>query len=388
MSSPILMTYGDAYSHCLRFMEDRGPAPRSVISGAIRAAYQTVMDAHDWPVLTRNHRIQLKASVSTGTVTFDLTGGSSERLLTFSDAVVPTDAADYSVRFDGIVCDIEQYLSSTTVSLDTVMCPGADVAAGTSYILYKRWYALPPDFLGMTNPVSENSVIGKEVSMAEMLRLDRLSSSSGNVSCYAIGERPDTYGYKALFVWPVVSSNATLDLIINRQARTLRHSGHAPGDIAGTVTVAAGSASLTGNSSSFVSSMEGAILRFGTSTMRPDWEYGDNMYKEQRSIRTVNAATGAAAVTLDAVASLTHTTVRYRVSDPIDLCQQAHNAFLRYCEYHLGVARGLSGTAKMKMDAEDTLIAAMGATVTSRFDAVENMGINLFPGTSPPGVWD
>ena len=389
MSSPIIMTYSDAYSHCLRFLEGRGPAPRSVICGAIRAAYQTVMDAHDWPALTRNHRIQLKASVTTGTITYDKTGGSSERLLTFSSEVVPTDAADYSVRIDDVVCDIEQYLSSTTVKLDSVMCPGADVDEGTSYTLYKRWYALPSDFIGMTNPVSENSALGREVSMTEMLHKDRLSPSSGHVSCYAVGERPDVYGgLKALFVWPAVSSDATLDIIINRQARTLRHSGHAAGDYAGTVTVSAGSANVTGNSSTFVSSMEGAILRFGTTSVRPDWEYGDNMFKEQRSIRTVSSADGAAAIVLDAVTSLAHSTVRYRITDPVDLAPQAHNAFLRYCEYNLGVARNLGGTREMKLDAEDTLIAAMGAVVTSRFDPAENAGLHLFPGTIPAGVWD
>ncbi len=381
----LILAYADAYAHCLRFMEGMGPAPASVVRGAIGEAYQTVMNAHDWPFLTGNYRIQLQAPYSTGTVVYDHTGGSSERLLTLTDGTFPSDAADWSVRLDGVVCDVEQYIDSTHVTLDSVMNPGADVAS-TTFTLYQRWYALPNDFIAMTPPITENSLFGKPVTMTKILRLDRQSYSSGNISCYAIGERPDVHGDMAIFPWPTAAAAASLDFIYIRRPRALRHCGHKPGDIAGTVTVAADSTALTGTNSTFVSSMQGALLRFGTTSVRGDWEFGDNPYTEQRTIRAVNATNGAAAITLASVAAQTHTTVRYRVTDPIDVHQEAHNTFLRYCEYHMGIARHLPDLDKMRRRADEALILAMAATNTTREDPGDSVSYSsLFPGTTE---WD
>ena len=381
----LILAYSDAFSHCMRFMEGHGPASPAVVRGAIGEAYQTVMNAHDWPFLTGNYRIQLQAPYSTGTVVYDHTGGSSERLLTLTDGTFPTDAADWSVRLDGVVCDVEQYIDSTHVTLNAVMNPGADVAS-TTFTLYQRWYALPNDFIAMTPPITENWLFGRPVTMTQILRLDRQSYSTGNISRYAIGERPDVHGDKAIFVWPTPAAAASLDFIYIRRPRALRHCGHKAGDIAGTVTVASGSADVTGTSSTFASTMQGALLRFGTASVRGDWEFGDNPYAEQQTIRTANATSGAAAITLTAVAAQTHTTVRYRVTDPIDVHQEAHNVFKRYCEYHLGVARHLPDLDKMRRRADEALILAMAATNTTREDPMASISYsNIFPGTTE---WD
>ena len=383
MNSPLIMTYADAVSHCERYMEGRGNAGKASVRGAIRAAYQSIANAHDWPALTRNWRIQTTGTQTTGTVVYDKMGGASERLLTLTGATFPTDAAEHSIRFDGIVCDINQWLSTTTVQLDSVMCPGADVAS-TSYTLYPRWYALPLDFMCMTAPMDESSSIGTKVTMTEMLRLDRQHASTGEIIHFAIGERPDVLGAKALFVWPALTSDATLDFIYDRRPRNLRHSGiRAAGDVAGTVTVAASSTLVTGTGSSFTSSMDGAILRFGTATVRPDWEYGDNPYVEQRSIRSVNSADGVGAITLDSAAAGSHTTVRYRITDQVDIHQETHNAFLRFCEYHLTIARNLPDPEKKLGMARDALIDAMEAAVPTRYDPSSEISLsNIFPGTT------
>ena len=383
MTTPILLTYSDAVAHCRRFMEGRGNAGKSVIRGAIMNAYTTLTNAFDWTALTGNGRIHLKGTQTTGTIVYDHTGGSSERLVTLSGtgAEFPTEAADYAIRFNGVVSDIERYVDSTHVTLDTVMNPGADVAS-TSYVLYPRWYALPADFVAMYDPAAEDWQIGTEVTMSHMMRLDRLAPSTGSIVHFAIGQRADTYGYKALYTWPAASSDATLDFIYYRRPRNLRHSGHESVDYTGTISVTSGSPTVTGTSTSFATSMNGAVIRFGTSSVRPDWEYGDNPYKEQRSIRSVNSTTG---ITLDANASITHTNVRYRITDPIDLHQEAHTAFLRYCEYNMGIGRGLDGTAKMLVIAENALKLAMAGSSTTRSDPVYRQPYaGLYP--APGGV--
>lgn len=382
MSAPLILAYSDAYAHCMRFMEGHGPASPAVVRNAVAEAYQTIMGAHDWPFLTGNHRIQLQAPQSTGTVVYDHTGGSSERLLTLTGDTFPTDAADWSIRLDGVVCDVAQYIDTTHVTLDVVMNPGVDVAS-TTFKLYQRWYALPNDFIAMMQPISENWLFGREVTMTQMLQLDRQTQSSGSITHYAVAERPDAHGYKAIFVWPTPGSAASMDFIYIRRPRALRHCGHATGDIAGLVTVSSGSTALTGASSTFIASMQGALIRFGTTSVRGDWEFGDNPYVEQQTIRAVGSAT---ALTLAADAGAAHTSVRYRITDPIDVHQEAHNAFKRYCEYHLSIARHLPDLEKTRKRAEDALLSAMGATNTTRSDPLDAVSYGaVFPGTTE---WD
>ncbi len=50
--------------------------------------------------------------------------------------------------------------------------------------------------------------------------------------------------------------------------------------------------------------------------------------------------------------------------------QEAHTAFLRYCEYNMGIGRGLDGTAKMLVIAENALKLAMAGSSTTRSDPV------------------
>ncbi len=152
MSAAELFTYADALAALDDFAQGHTVGqPSSALRRNILAAYREIVATHDWSFLLVPGRVQLVAPQTTGEVVYDLTGGATtERQLTLTDATFPSNAADYSIRFDGIVCDIERRYSDTVVSLDTVMSPGADVTS-TTYSLWPRYYQLPIDFMS-THP--------------------------------------------------------------------------------------------------------------------------------------------------------------------------------------------------------------------------------------------
>ncbi|MHC4178259.1 MAG: hypothetical protein ACYSWU_12180 [Planctomycetota bacterium] len=358
------------------FLQGQGAeASQAVIRGAITSAYEEIATAHRWSFLQRHGRIVVNARQTGTTAVYDHTGGASERLLTVSgDDTLPTAwAEDAAIRFgdDDIVCDIESYLTTTTATLDAQMNPGADVAA-SSYVLYQRWARLPSDFVAFTGPFGEtNWRLGQEISLSEMLGMDRYNSSSGDIRYYAIGDVPDLYGRKALYLYPQMDSTRTIDFHYLRRPRELRFTGHDSSDIVGTVAVTSGSGAVTGTSTVFRTEHVGSIFRQGDSaTVAPTGRIGATPFVEERS---VSAFTSTTAITLDGNIQTTRSGKKYRITDPIDLGRVAHNAFLRCCEKHLATAKKLEHWQRINDEAEKSLLDAMGADNATFYDPATSL---------------
>lgn len=360
---PALLTYADAIDLLVDFMAGQGvEVSQPAVRRAIHAAYEDIANAHRWGCLSRHGRIFANARYTTGTaLVYDHTGGSNEREATLTGGVFPSWAADGAIRFGSsdLVCDVQTRESDTVVTLNAVMNPGQDVTA-TSYVLYQRWIRLPSDFLAFTGPFTETSwQLGEELSLGEMLGMDRYNSSSGDTIYFSVGEVPDLYGQKALYIYPQMDSLRSIDFSYLRQPRELRYSGHDAADYAGTITVTAGSDALTGTTTSFTSSHVGSIVRIGTSgTVLPSGRFGESPFSEERSILAVSDATNA---TLDADVTTSRSDVKYRITDPIDIGRVAHNAFLRLAEKHLAIARKLEHFTRISDVADRALLEAMGA---------------------------
>ena len=238
------------------------------------------------------------------------------------------------------------------------MNPGADVAS-SSITIYPRWYILPADFMSMHAPATETSwSFGEYRPPSEILGLDRWNDTTGTLRYYTIQEAPDLYGSMALFPWPPADEDATNDFIYKRRPRTLRYTGHDASDYAGTITVTAGSDTVAGSGTSFSSDHVGSILRISSSSSRPTGIEGDNPYVEERSIKAVASATS---LTLDAAVTTSRSSVKYVITDPVDIGQVAHNAFLRLVEKHLAILRNLKDRTSIELLAERELQAAKGA---------------------------
>lgn len=329
---PRILTFEDCYDRLeswIRFYSEKS-ADASMIRRCIMEAYDEIAHAHNWSFLNQTTRIKLIAPQTTGTVSFDLTGGSYERQLTLSSATWPTNVIDYDIRFDDIICHIDERKSDTVVTLSEAMSPVADVTDAT-YSLFPRWYVLPDDFESMDAPMEESALasLGNYVSQAAIADMLRSDWTTGDISYYSIGPAEGTYGAMALYVYPPSGSAETLDLLYRRRPRELRHSGKATADYAGTVEVTANATTITGTSTTLDSTMEGAIIRLSSTATRPtDWS-GSNPRVEERSILDVTSTTAA---TADGVFTANRSGVAYTISDPIDLHVSVHNAFLRCAE--------------------------------------------------------
>lgn len=338
MGAPRILTFEDCYDRLeswVRFYSEKS-ADAATLRRCIIDAYDEISNAHEWGFLKQTTRIHLEAPETTGTVVFDLTGGTYERQLTLTGSTWPSDVVDYAIRLDSLICHIDERKSDTVVVLNAQMCPVADVAS-TTYSLFRRWYLLPNDFQSMDATIEESSAwcLGDYISFAEMAQLLRSDWTTGDIRYYTIGEAEGIYGSLALYVYPPSSSDETLDFPYVRRPRELRHSGKAANDYAGTITVTAGSTAITGSSTSFAATMEGAILRLSSSSTKPtDWT-GSNPRMEERAIASVTSTTAAVA---DAAFAANRSAVAYTVSDPIDLHVSVHNAFIRCCEKHASFA--------------------------------------------------
>ena len=137
-------TYADAIaslSKWVTYNSDRPSMAQDALRHCIQGAYREIIQAHDWSFLHVLGRIHLHALYDTGTAAYDHTGGASERLVTLTSGTVPTwanSSEDAVIKIDEAICEIEDYKSTTTFTLDATLNPGQDVAAGTSYQIYPR----------------------------------------------------------------------------------------------------------------------------------------------------------------------------------------------------------------------------------------------------------
>lgn len=319
--------------------------PLRGIRRAMQSAVREVLAATKSPYMQKKGRIVLKAPQTSSTVTYDHTGGAYERMVTLASGTWPSFwVKDASIYFDGVICDVEDYKTSTVITLDVNLNPGADVAAGASYVLFPRYYPLPDDFDDTEGVYGENLIrVGHEITMEDYLRLNRWDCGVGTPNFYAIGGVQDLIGSMGLFIWPPADAADTIDFLYKRKAREIRYTGCDTADTdyasSGTISVATGSTAVTGTSTNFNSKMVGSILLIGDSTNNPTGLSGLYPYVDQR---VIHAVTDTTHLTIDRAPSVTNATAKYRITDFIDIDPICYDAFLMRCFLDLAVQRDMS----------------------------------------------
>lgn len=363
---PEVFTASDAIAALSDFISgmERGSANHPEMFRALQQAYREVGSYRDWSFLRTNGRVILRAPYTTGTITYDL----ASRGLTLADGTWPDWTEDGSVRISDVVHDVAS-VSGLVATLDAVMSPVADIAAGTSYSLFPRWYALPNDLKSMFDVEDEDRTFtsGRYVSPEVMARLIRSGTETGDVVAWTVRAVPDLIGTMGLFVYPASDEAQTLDFLYNRHPRPLRYSGYAAAETAGTIAVTAAGDTVAGTDTSFDSRMVGSLLRISENgTAEVSGLEGPNAYAEQRSITAVASST---ALTLDAAVITTRSGVTYRITDPIDLKADVHLALMRSAEYHLATAKNTKDRTlafRISEDAKRKASMADGRTRANR----------------------
>ena len=121
-------TYADAVEHGLDYLGGTADAQASRdCRRSVLAAYREVTNARSWSYLTTHGRINTNAPYSTGTIAFDLTGGTYEREVLLYGGTWPTWAGAGSKLRVGIVTyDVAERRSSTSLTLTPVVSPALD----------------------------------------------------------------------------------------------------------------------------------------------------------------------------------------------------------------------------------------------------------------------
>lgn len=339
--SPILDAFQDVIDHLSDYSGGDSPLDRKQrdYRRAARQAYLDLALGNEWKAYQTRGRINLNPLQNTGTISFDLTGGSYERMVTLTGYTWPTWAPYGTLLISGVRYKVEAYKTSTVITLTCDSAPTADIASGTTYTLYQNIYQLPPDFRRLCDLHFENGqgCMQPLANLSDWLAFDQQEAVSGRPYCYAIGGSPDNFAQMALHVHPYPEDAESIDYVYWRNPRPLYYTGYETEARAGTVAASAAGTTITGTGTSFTAKMVGSLIRFSRNTTDfPSGEGGDNPFQEQKVIIAVDSATS---LTVDSALEYAYSGNKYVITDPVDMDAALIMALYRNAELMLDTLR-------------------------------------------------
>lgn len=332
-----LLTYRDLIDRLVCYLGAADTeAEQRRVRAAIQSAYSDLTQEHNWKYYISHERINLVASQTTGSVTYT----SATRTLTLADATWPSWARYGYVRIANVDHRVESVTNTTTLVIDADLAPAANIAAGTSYQIFRSVYPLPPGIRRLLSVEDERSYWSTHyVPATTWLELHRHAQSSSLPWCWTILGDPNTYGSMCVGIYGVPTAARTLDLLIERSPRPMRLDGYARYSSQSGATLATagvGTNDATFTNTTFRGDAVGAILRIGDTeaTSAPEGEGAVNAYLEQRVITAVPDTT---TLTLDSDWVYGRKSNYFAVSDPVDMPEYLLPAFYRRCEHELQV---------------------------------------------------
>lgn len=334
-----LWTLADCVEHLIDsanatgLSEERRKARRVVID-----AYRQFPQFAEWTYFYKHGIVTTQASQEAGTCAYDHTGGAEERLVTLTDDTIDTTYGSwFTIVIDDVHYPIETVVSSTTFTLPEFSNPGADVAAGTSYLMYRNIYPVPVDFRtgGELMEFEGQGNAPVFVSPEELLSsLEYDNTPQSWLRFYSIRGGGQQYSGLVFEFSPPPSAAMTLTFSYTADPRPIGMIGTVTEYSTGTVAVSG--TTVTGTTTAWTNRLVGSVIRFTASTTAlptgPAGAYGnDNPYTEQRIITDVASATS---LTIDAALTGTYSGVKHTIGDPLDLDYHVMlDAFLALCEW-------------------------------------------------------
>lgn len=286
-------------------------------AAVIRSAYEAVEKLplkHSWQFYSTYAKLITSASYNTGTVAYDHTGGAAERLLTLTGGTFPTWVGGYgTIVLSGVHYDIATRLSSTTAQLKSDNNPGDDIAAGTTYTIYRNRYDLPADFASMTKPImaNDNRVIEK-VPIDDFVRRRNWNDGVGTPYMFTLIQ--SGYGREQLMFWCPPGEVTSCEFQYRRiPLRPLVVEANA-----GTIATTNGSLTVTGTATEFSQAMVGGVLRVSYDAKPPT--AFDSVTPPQYEYR-IESVESATSLTLAEAATATVTKRGYTISSRLDVAE-------------------------------------------------------------------
>ena len=317
---------------------------------AVIRAYDAVSSLRKWNYYYQRGRLVTVAHQTEGTIAYT----QSTRAVTLTDSTWPTWAASGQIQIDNITYDVDGRDSSTQLTLSATYNPGANIASGTTYVLYQDTFTLPDDFKATDQMmILNNSGIIFNQHPAQWLAEQQIIRGPATPSAFTITKDPDNFGVMAARLYPAPDNVYQLDFIYQRQPRPLKIENYATG----TVACTSSSATLTGTSTVWTSAMVGSVIRLsGSSSAAPTSFAGENPTVMERQIKTYSSATS---ITVDEVADRTLSGVKYIISDPVDIEAGAMATFLyRECERQMRIIKQMKGTEDAERQHQEAMYQA------------------------------
>lgn len=263
---------------------------RSVFTArsSVQEAQQHTLNLRDWKYLQRPFSFSTVAKYTTGTVAYDHTGGASERLVTLTTGTWPVWAVYGVLHLDSKFYRVQTRLSDTTLQLKEEYNPGADVASGSTYTLFREAYPLPLDYSSFSTLNRIGDFDPEYVQPEQFEGLKTSEEYFGQARRYTIMADPVNVNRKAIWFYPAPNAVEQFATHIQRRPSTLTTFDESTGTVSGSL----GSVSITGVGTAFDSGMVGAVFRVGSTTKVPEsLESGTNNYTHEAEILTVDSAT-------------------------------------------------------------------------------------------------
>jgi len=317
--NPLVWTYSDLIDH-LNLVARGGSqdVEQEEYKAAARQAYLSVAMNSEWPYVLKHHRIMFDVPYSTGTITYDHTGGTYERMLTLADGTWPEWAQYGRVVVGNVVSPVARRISGSIVTLDDNVNPKEDVAAGTSYTLFRSGYQLPHDYqAGYEFQGEQSTWLATFIEPQRWLARERRWNTTGDPYAWTIMRDEDRMGGFKVLMDGYPATSGTMDFLYYGRGRNIRLTGKEPKCYTGTIS--SNGATITGSGTAWTNDMVGAMLRIGDANNIPTGIDGLSPFQEQIRIQSVD--TGAQTMQLESAvaADAGYSGVKFNISDPIDL---------------------------------------------------------------------
>lgn len=355
MAQNPLFTYSDAVEHVLGLLGSQANADTARDARrAVQQAYREFSAVRRWTYYMSRGRVTTSAPYSTGTITYT----NSSRTLTLASGTWPSWSAYGVVVISDVPYEVASRTSDSLLTLSLTSNPGADVAAGTTYTIYRDRYPMPCDFLAADQfmGMGTSIVYPQRVLPGDWLSPQQFNQTPASPRRYCFLSDPNYMGALAVGFQPPPDAVIPFDFVYHRRPRPIVVEEYKTG----TVSVSAGGTTVTGSGTAWSSAKHaGSTIRLGTVADYPTGIIGANPFTYERVITEVSSATS---LTVDSAIDDAHSSVKYVISDPIDIEDGAMLvAFLRCIEKQGSIARHMPAKmdfGKMYMEA---LVAAREA---------------------------
>lgn len=250
-------TLQDLIDHVLDVYVSTGDSPKNRRSAtrAVIDAYHELGSYRKWTYLYRRFPISTVAQQVAGSIEYT----HATRTVTLAGATFPADAIWFEIMVNRVRFEIERFVDATHVVLSERANPGADLAAGTAYTLYRDRYPLPDDFEDMRNLIDIQSPGSspRPATTDEVLIQSRIVNLTSMPQFYAL-TRGVLAGGLAIQFGPSPSEARSYDAVGKFRPTALKVEKYTTG----TVSLTSGSTSVTsGGSAAFTADHVGCLLR-------------------------------------------------------------------------------------------------------------------------------